>query len=290
MASSTQNSPELTQEQVVKILIKPLETQSKFLACGPRIFDTHSPIRIPKLGDVAPDLSWVSENALIPESEVDFDEVKLLPDTLDSVKVIHRFSNELARSSVLSLDAVLKDVLVQKTAAKIDTQFFSASGDGIETPKGIFAQSGIQRLTGAGALTLDVLLEAQAMAMEAEADLARMRWVFTPRDFSTLRGLKDTQGRYQLTPDPATGVGYTLFGIPVTVTKRLPNTTGQTPTGRALLADFSQIAVARDLAASVKILTERYADYDQQAIRVVSRMDLGVLNPEAVVAIEGIEL
>lgn len=60
------------------------------------------------------------------------------------------------------------------------------------------------------------------------------------------------------------------------------------PEGRAAIADMSQIAVARDLAPTVKILTERYADYDQQAIRVVARYDAGPLNPAGIVTMSGI--
>jgi len=52
--------------------------------------------------------------------------------------------------------------------------------------------------------------------------------------------------------------------------------------------DFAQVAVARDLAPSVKILTETYGDYDQQAIRVVARYDAAPLNAQAVVALTGI--
>ena len=52
-----------------------------------------------------------------------------------------------------------------------------------------------------------------------------------------------------------------------------------------VLADFSQIAVARDLAPSVTILKERFADYDEQAIRVVTRYDAAPLNSEAIVVI-----
>ncbi len=40
-------APELTAEQVVRILVQPLEAQSTFLASGPRIFDTAGPLRIP---------------------------------------------------------------------------------------------------------------------------------------------------------------------------------------------------------------------------------------------------
>jgi HK97 family phage major capsid protein len=55
--------------------------------------------------------------------------------------------------------------------------------------------------------------------------------------------------------------------------------------GKAILADISQVAVARDEAPSVTILSERYADYDQIGIRVVVRYDLGLLHPEAVIVL-----
>ena len=77
--------------------------------------------------------------------------------------------------------------------------------------------------------------------------------------------------------DITSGPTYRLFGIPVTVTKL--------PEGTAVLADVSQVAVARDEAPSVTILSERYADYDQIGIRVVTRYDLGLLHPEAVIVL-----
>jgi HK97 family phage major capsid protein len=55
-----------------------------------------------------------------------------------------------------------------------------------------------------------------------------------------------------------------------------------------VLADFSQLAVARDLAPSVKLLDQTYADFDQQAIRVVARYDAAPLNPQAVVVLRGV--
>src|SRR5215213_53585 len=104
MASSTVTAPELTQEQVQRILVKPLEAASVFLAAGPRIFDVTAAgvVRIPKLVSMtAP--AWHGENELITEVDPDFGEVTLL-DGVKSVKSITRFSNELARSSVVALD------------------------------------------------------------------------------------------------------------------------------------------------------------------------------------------
>lgn len=288
MASSTTNATELTQEQVAKILVQPLTAQSVFLAAGPRIFDTSGTLRIPKNGAPITDPGWTGENEAIPERDADFDEVKLLPSTMKSVKVITRFSNELARQSVVSLDQALKDRLVGDVAAKLDAQFLSASGDGITTPKGLFAYSGIQTLAVGGALTLDHLLTAWGMALAENVAMGSLKWVLTPGDFVKLRKVKDTSGKYILSADPTADAVFRLFGAPVIVTGRVPDTTGGTVTGRAALVDFSQIAVARDLAPSVKVLTERYADYDQQAIRVVARYDAAPLNPKAVVALTGI--
>lgn len=288
MANDTTTAPELTREQVATILVRPLVDKSVFLASGPRIFDTAGPLRLPKLGDPITDPGWTGENEQIPERDADFDEVQLLPSTMKSVKVITRYSNELARQSVVALDATLRDRLVTDVADKLDRQFLSASGDGITTPKGLFAYSGIQTLDVAGALTLDHLLTAWGMALSANVNMAALRWVLTPGDFVALRGIKDGDGRYMLQPDPTQDGVFRLFGAPVTVTARVPDTTGATPTGRAALVDFSQIAVARDLAPSVKILDERYADYDQMAIRVVARYDAAPLNAEAVIALTGI--
>lgn len=280
MAVSTANATELTQEQVAKILVQPLAATSVFLAAGAKVFDTAGPLRIPKAGGpVDPD--WTGENELITEKDVAFDEIQLLPSTMKSLKVITRYSNELARQSVVNLDQAIKDRLVNGVADKLDAQLLSATGDGISTPKGLFAYDGIQSLPVKSALTLDDLITAWGMALAENVNMSSLRWVMRPRDFVALRKVKDTTNNYILNADPSADAVFRLFGAPVSVSNRIPE-------GSAGLVDFSQIAVARDLAPSVKILTERYADYDQQAIRVVARYDAAPLNPKAVVAITGI--
>ena len=51
---------------------------------------------------------------------------------------------------------------------------------------------------------------------------------------------------------------------------------------------FSQVAVARDQAPSVKILDQTFGDFDQQALRVTARYDAAPLNAQAVVVLSGI--
>lgn len=283
MALDTQVASELTQDQVSTILTQPLEQRSVFLAAGPTIFDTNgSPVRVPAApGSEADELQWVGENELIPEVDPEMGEMSLLPSTMKSVKTITRYSNELARQSIVSLDRVLQDRLVADVATKLDRQFLSDQGDGITTPQGMFAWPGVQDVDAAAGLNLDTILGAQGIALESYVDLNRLALFIRPGDLMTLRGLKDNDGHYILNADATEGGGFRVLGMNVLVSSHIP-------AGRAALADMSMVAVARDLAPSVKILTERYADYDQQAIRVVARYDAKPLNTAGIVTFSGI--
>ena len=283
MALDTQVASELTQDQVSTILTKPLEQRSVFLAAGPTIFDTNgSPVRVPAApGSEADALQWVGENELIPEVDPELGEMSLLPSTMKSVKTITRYSNELARQSIVSLDRVLQDRLVADVATKLDRQFLSDQGDGITTPQGMFAWEGVEDVDAAAGLNLDTILAAQGIALESYVDMDRLALFIRPGDLMTLRGLKDNDGHYILNADATQGGGFRVLGMNVLVSSHIP-------AGRAALADMSMVAVARDLAPSVKILTERYADYDQQAIRVVARYDAKPLDTAGIVTFSGI--
>lgn len=284
MALNTDDATELTREQVAGILTKPLEAASVFLAAGPRVFDTTGPLRVPGLpgpGDPA-DLEWVGESEPIPEWDTEFSEVQLLPSTMKSLKVLTRYSNELARQSIVSLEQTLRDRLVADVAAKLDKQFLSDSGDGVTTPRGLFAYEGVTDTAVDGPITPDVILEAQGLAMGRYLNPGSMTLFMRPEDYVAMRGIKDNDGRYLVAPDVSgTGLVVPVLGASVTLTARIPE-------GRAALVDMSRIAVARDLAPTVKVLTERYADYDQQAIRVVTRYDAKPLDESAVLTLSGV--
>lgn len=273
MVETTADNPELLREQVSSLLLQPLEAQSIFLSSGVRIFDTAEPLRIPKLVSSS-EPAWVGEGELIPEHDVDFDEVRLMPTDRKSIKTLIRFTNELLRQSVIGLDSVLKDRLVSDVSRKLDTAFLTGDGaDGSVT--GIINQPGVQTGT-LDASDPDSLLDALALAHAAE--VTPNRWFISGADFFTLRKLKDADGKYLIVSDLTADAKYTLFGVPVTVSNKLP-------TGTAVLANMSEVAVARDTNPTVKLLDQRYAEYDEQAIRVTARFDLGLLRPEGVIVL-----
>ena len=291
MSVTSSNASELTAEQVQSILIQPLEDASVFLAAGPQIFDGAGPIRLPKLGGPVTDPGWTGESTLIPSRDVGFDEVLLLPSGMKSIKVLTRFSNELARQSVVALDQALQARLVSDVAAKLDARLLSADGDGVTEPQGLFAWAGTQNIDVNAALSLDTLHDAVGLALAANVNPAGLRWFLRPREFTALRKLTDDNGRYQLTPDPTLPGGFTLLGFPVVVTNHIADDAPDTPdTARAALVGMDQVAIGRDLAPSVTILDQTFGDYDEQAIRVVSRYDAKPLNAAAVITMTDITI
>lgn len=286
MANTMSNSSELTRDIVQQILVQPLEAASVFLAAGPRIFDTDgSPVKIPKLQS-AGTASFVSEGSAISDATYDFGEVTLLPSTMKSVKTIVKMSNELRRSSVIALDTALRDRLVTDVATKLDQAFIN--GTAANEPQGLLHYSGVTVAGSAiGTATPDHLYTALQAAYDANVNVNATRWMMTPRDFIALHKLKDGEGRYLISPDPSNGATNRLLGLPVTVTSRIPGgTTGGTAT--VALVDFSQIAVARDLAPTVTVLDQTYADEDVTALRVVARYDAAPMNAAAVTLLRGV--
>lgn len=282
MPLSSANAAALVPTDVASVLIKPLEAASQFLAAGPRIIDTPGPVKVPTMAS-ATTPSWHAQNELITEVNPQFGELALLPSTMKAVKTLTRYSNELARQATVNLDQALKERLVKDVADAMDAQLFSGTGDGVTLPKGLFAYTGVQNTALATTdLTIDHLIDAQGKLLTENANLAAAKWVMRSDTFTKLRKVKATDGNYIVQPDVTKGVGFQLLGLPVIVTNRIPANT-------AALVDFSQIVVARDVAPEIKFLDQTFGDYDQQAIRVVYRMDAAPANPKAIVTLTGIK-
>lgn len=273
----TSGNTTLLQSQVADILVQPLAQESTFLAAGPQIFDTSDQLRIPRLASGV-SAGFVAEGAQISDGDVSFDEVVLLPSTLKSLKVLVKFSNEMARQSVVALDATLKQTLVTNVAQALDAALWDGAGTS-NTIKGIFKQSSIA--TGALDLTdADSLIDGLATAQGNH--VSPTHWVMTPASFAALRKLKvgTTDARYIF--DPSTiqnGTAFQLLGLPVIITDYIPAVSTK---NRVALVDFGKVAVARDVDAEVKVLDQTWGDFDSVGIRVVTRYDVGLLQPKAV--------
>ncbi|GAA2803057.1 phage major capsid protein [Mycolicibacterium pallens] len=267
----------LLQSQVAEILVAPLAQESTFLAAGPQIFDTNDQLRIPRVASGVT-AGFYGPGEQISDGNVSFDEVTLLPSTLKSLKVLTRYSSELARQSVVALDATLKTTVVTNVAETLDALLWDGPGTS-NTIKGIFRQSGIA--TGTLDLTdADSLIDGMATAQGNH--VKPTHWVMTAASFAKLRKLKVGTDDARYIFDPSTiqnGSAFQLFGLPVIITDNIPAVSTK---NRVALVDFSKVAVARDLDAEVKILDQTWGDYDTVGIRVVTRYDVGLLQAKAV--------
>jgi HK97 family phage major capsid protein len=274
----------LVQSQVASLLVQPLEQASTFLAAGPVVLDSSSPVRVPRIvnGVTA---GFVAEGTQISDGDVAFDEVTLLPSTLKGLKVLVKLSNELIRTSVVGLDAVLRTRLVTDVANALDAALWDGTGTS-NTIKGILRQTGI----GTGVLDLtdaDSLIDGIATAQANKVSPTHM--VMTSTSFAALRKLKianagttSDQDFRQYLFDPSGiqgGTAFQLFGLPVIITDNIPAVSTK---NRVALVDFSKVVVARDVNAEVKILDQTFGDYDSIGIRVVSRWDTALLQAKAV--------
>lgn len=283
---NTNSTKALIQTQVDKVLTLPLQAESTFLSSGVRIVDSASPVRFPKLDADTSTVGYVAEGAAIPQDDISLSEISLMPSTMQSFKRVIPVTHEALRTSSQDLSAIIQNALVSWMSAKVDTAFYGAGGDGNTTIKGIFAQSTDSFAVG-GALTLKKVRGAIGQALTNNVNPANLRLFVTPGDFVKLQDESDSAGHGLLQPDATAGYSWKIAGVPVTITDRLPNTGGATPTGRALLADTSGLVVVRDIQ-SVTVLKEALALSGQVGLSAAARFDLGVLEPKKVVALTGI--
>lgn len=276
----TSDNSTLIQSQVANLLVQPLEQASTFLAAGPVVLDSSSPVRVPRIvnGVTA---GFVAEGAQISDGDVAFDEVTLLPSTLKGLKVLVKLSNELIRTSVVGLESVLRTRLVTDVANALDAALWDGAGTS-NTIKGILRQTGIQ--TGTLDLTdPDSLIDGLAVAQGNK--VTPSHWVMTAASFAAIRKVKvgTTDKRYVIDPNTIqNGTDLRLLGLPVIITDNIANTGTAPGKARVGLIDMSKVVVARDVNAEVKILDQTWGDYDSIGIRVVSRWDTALLQSEAV--------
>ena len=278
MASSTTiSNSTLTQDQVERLLIMPLQERSTYLSQGfPTFVSDGEPIKVPSLSSLGT-AGYVAQGSAIPEVAATTSEIELLPSTVQSTKIIARMSNELVRQSVVNVESAFSMKLVRDVSDFLDAAMWNGDGTG-GAPTGMTNFSNnVNAGTAAGtAITSDDLYDMHELAMTNNLADDALRWAMSPATFTIIRKLSDNYGQRILQPSLAAGAPSTLLGRPFVVTNNVPDTS-------LLLFDRSQIAVGMDQRASVTLLSETYAAYDEVAVRVVARYDTAKMNDDAVV-------
>ena len=252
MSVTTASKQAVIQSAVQKSLTVPLEQESVFLSSGVKIIDSASPVSFPVLTDDLDAPGYVSEDGLIPDTDLEIGGIPAMPSTMQGHKVIVKVSNLDLRSTVVDLSSLIQQRLVAGIRAQVDKAMLGAGGDGVSTIRGIFNRN-LPTFDVDGELTFDAMLAAKAKIQRGYVSPTSLRWFIHPADIEKLEAVKDSDGHY-LWSESMTEDGVMKFkGVPVVVTDRLPDTQGATPTGRALLADMSGAVVVRDLSGLPRV-------------------------------------
>jgi HK97 family phage major capsid protein len=221
-----------------------------------------------------PTVAWTAENAEITASDPTFDAVTLAPKKL---ACLVRLSRELLEDSV-NIAAALEGAITGAMSVEMDRALLFGSGSSNQ-PTGLFNTSGINSVSmgtnGATPSSYDDLID---LLYEIQVDDGADPKVFVmhPRTNKTYAKLKDANSN-PLTEPKMTADVRRLLTTAVPINQTQGTATGVCST--VLTGDFSKMLVGIRTNLELRLLNERYAEFDQVAFLARLRVDVAVENP-----------
>ncbi|HPZ46252.1 MAG TPA: phage major capsid protein [Novosphingobium sp.] len=231
----------------------------------PVIQVTSGSVEYPKVKTVNSAAATVAEGALKPDSDMQMELVTV------PIRTIAHWM--LASRQVLDdapqLQGLIDSELLYGLALEEESQLLNGGGTGTDL-NGIYTQA-TAFAAGSNTVTspnkIDVIL--YAMLQGALSDLPPTAIVLHPSDWTSMRGIKDGQGKYLL-GDPAAAVEPRLFGLPVVATQ------AQTA-GSFLVGDFAGSAVLYDRwSARVELSTEDGDNFRKNLVTILAEERIGL--------------
>jgi HK97 family phage major capsid protein len=221
-----------------------------------------------------PTVAWTAENAEITASDPTFDAVTLAPKKLTALVKVSR---ELLEDSV-NISAALEAAFIGAMSVELDRACLFGSGSSNQ-PTGLFNISGINSVSmgtdGATPSSYDELID---LLYEVQLDNGADPSVFVmhPRTNKTYAKLKDANDN-PLTEPKMTADVRRLLTTAVPIDQDQGTATDQCST--VLTGDFSKMLVGMRVGMELRLLNERYAEFDQVGFIARLRADVAVENP-----------
>jgi len=219
---------------------------------------------IPTLSGEPDDADWTSEVATgNKDAGMAFGRRDLKPHPLAKRILVSR---KLLRSSVIDVEALIRDRFAYKFGVTEEKAFLT--GDGKNKPLGLFTASADGISTGRDfstgnsttAIGNDGLVEAK-MGVKAQYR-AKAEWMFHRDALKQIMKIKDGEGRYIWQPGLTMGAPDRLLNAPYNESEYAPNTfTSGKYVG--LYGDLSYYWIVDSLAMEIQALYELYAESNQ---------------------------
>jgi HK97 family phage major capsid protein len=221
-----------------------------------------------------PTVAWTAENAEISASDPTFDAVTLAPKKLAALVKVSR---ELLEDSA-NISAALEAAFIGAMSVEMDRALLFGSGSSSQ-PTGLFNISGINSVSmgtnGATPTNYDDLI---GLLYEIQLDNGADPSVFVmhPRTNKTYATLKDANNNPLVEPRMTADVRR-LLTTAVPINQDQGTATGVCST--VLTGDFSKMLVGIRTSMELRLLNERYAEFDQVGFLARLRVDVAVENP-----------
>ena len=169
--------------------------------------------------------------------------------------------NSVENNSVFNVTDFIINQMAEEIALFLEKELLNGTSGkatgALSTPTVVTAAS-------ATAITADELIELQAQVKQVYQ--ANACWTMASETFTSLKKLKDSNGRYLLQDDVTGEFPYRLLGKPVYLSDNMPKLAAGA--SAVLYGDYSGLSVNLREDISIQVLREKYAT--QHAIGVVA--------------------
>ena len=221
--------------------------------------------------------SWLDEEGAYTESDDSFGQI-----TLGAYKLgtMIKVSEELLHDSVFDLESYISAEFSRRMGNAEEDAFLNGNGTG--KPTGILNASGGAQVgvtsAAAAAITCDELISLyHSLAVPYRKNAA---WLMNDSTVQAIRKLKDHNDQYLWQPSLVAGTPDTILGVPVKVSRYMPEIAAGNKT--IAFGDFNYYWIADREGISFLRLDELFRTTGQIGFRGSKRVDGKLILPEAI--------
>lgn len=186
-----------------------------------------------------------------------------------------KLSKTLVRSSVMDVDALIRQRIAYKVGVTEEKAFLTGSGS--QQPLGLFTADsrgiGTDRdVTASAATTFNTDDLHNVVGSLKPQHLRNARWIMHRDVITFIRKLKDGNGQYLWQPGIVSGVPDRILNFPYISSEFAPNTF-TTGLYMALFGDLSNYWILDNLDMTIQVLYEVYAENNQVAYVIRKELD-----------------
>jgi HK97 family phage major capsid protein len=226
---------------------------------------TGNDIDYPTVNDTENEGEMIGENTSADKKEPSFGSVKVKAYTFSSGIV--PISNQLLQDNAVGLDQRIADMLVIRNLNAFNRK--AILGTGTEQPQGVSvaAPKGVE--AAVSSVTFDDLVDLMHSVDEVYRENAV--WLLNDTTLKAIKKLKDADGRPLWMTSLADGTPATILGKSYVTNNFMPGIGAGNKS--ILFGDFKKYLVRQVQGASVKRLEERFAEKNQTAFILFTRLD-----------------